>query len=45
MHEVWPRLFCGTQPRSPAEVDELATRHGVVTMVNLQQDKDMAHWG
>jgi hypothetical protein len=44
-HQVWPRLLCGTQPRSPAEVEELATRHGVVAMVNLQQDKDMQHWG
>ncbi|GBF97675.1 phosphoglucan phosphatase chloroplastic-like [Raphidocelis subcapitata] len=44
-HEVWPRLLCGTQPRSPAEVEELVRRHGVAAMVNLQQDKDMQHWG
>jgi len=44
-HEVYPRLLCGTQARSPEEVEALAQQHGVVTMVNLQQDKDMQHWG
>lgn len=28
-HEVWPRLLCGTQPRNPQEVEELAARHRV----------------
>ena len=45
LHEVWPGLLCGTQPRSPDEVAQLAGRHGVVAMINLQQDKDMSHWG
>lgn len=44
-HELWPRLLCGTQPRNPDEVSALAQEHGVHTLVNLQQDKDMAHWG
>ncbi|KIY99959.1 hypothetical protein MNEG_8005 [Monoraphidium neglectum] len=44
-HEVFPRLLCGTQPRNTDEVTELVKGHGVVTLVNLQQDKDIAHWG
>jgi hypothetical protein len=44
-HEVGPRLLCGTQPRSPEEVEELALTHGVTTIVNLQQDRDWQHWG
>jgi hypothetical protein len=45
LHEVGPRLLCGTQPRDVAEVEELAGRHGVTTIVNLQQDRDWQHWG
>lgn len=45
MHEVWQGLFCGTQPRSPDEVAELARGHGVSVILNLQQDKDMEYWG
>lgn len=44
-HEVAPGLCCGTQPRNPAEVEQLAKRHGINVIVNLQQDKDMQHWG
>ncbi|KAI8473042.1 MAG: protein-tyrosine phosphatase-like protein [Monoraphidium minutum] len=44
-HEVFPRLVCGTQPRNPDEVETLSRDYGVVTLVNLQQDQDMAHWG
>lgn len=45
MHEVVPGLFCGTQPRNPQEVEELAHDHRVTVIMNLQQDKDMEHWG
>ncbi len=45
MHEIVPGLFCGTQPRNPQEVEELAVNHGVTVIMNLQQDKDIQHWG
>ncbi|KAF8058840.1 LSF2 [Scenedesmus sp. PABB004] len=44
-HEVAPRLFCGTQPRNPDELRQLAGAHRVDVIVNLQQDKDMEYWG
>jgi hypothetical protein len=45
MHEVSDGLFCGTQPRNPDEVQELALGHGVRVIMNLQQDKDIEYWG
>jgi hypothetical protein len=45
MHEIVPGLFCGTQPRNPREIEELANNHGVDVILNLQQDKDIQHWG
>lgn len=45
MHEIVPGLFCGTQPRNPQEVEDLAEGHGVSVIMNLQQDKDIQHWG
>jgi hypothetical protein len=45
MHEIVPGLFCGTQPRNPHEIEELSTNHGVTVIMNLQQDKDIQHWG
>jgi hypothetical protein len=45
MHEIVPGLFCGTQPRTPQEIEELSTNHGVTVIMNLQQDKDIQHWG
>jgi hypothetical protein len=45
MHEIVPGLFCGTQPRNPQEVEDLASHHGVTVIMNLQQDKDIQHWG
>jgi hypothetical protein len=44
-HEVAPGLCCGTQPRNPAELEQLAKGHGINVIVNLQQDKDMQYWG
>ncbi len=37
-------LLCGTQPRSPEEVEALAAA-GVTTIISLQTDSDMQHWG
>lgn len=45
MHEVSRDLICGTQPRNPEEIEELAKQHGVSVILNLQQDKDMQYWG
>jgi len=45
-HEVWPSLFCGTQPRSKADVDSLAGLLGPKgSILSLQQDKDLEYWG
>lgn len=45
-HEVWPRLFCGSQPLTVEDVDHLAVVLGAEgTILNLQQDKDVSYWG
>jgi hypothetical protein len=40
-HEVAPRVFCGTQPRSPTDVETLRSRLGITAILNLQTDSDM----
>eukprot|EP00878_Enallax_costatus_P002760 GHUV01002950.1.p1 GENE.GHUV01002950.1~~GHUV01002950.1.p1 ORF type:complete len:249 (+),score=38.06 GHUV01002950.1:173-919(+) len=45
MHEVHSNLICGTQPRNPQEIEQLAKQHRVDVILNLQQDKDMQYWG
>ena len=45
MHEIHPNLICGTQPRNPQEIEQLAKQHRVNVILNLQQDKDMQYWG
>lgn len=44
-HEVAPRVFCGTQPRSPTDVETLHSRLGISAVLNLQTDSDMQYWG
>ena len=44
-HEVAPRVFCGTQPRSPTDVETLSSRLGISAILNLQTDSDMQYWG
>eukprot|EP01023_Acetabularia_acetabulum_P066192 TRINITY_DN8899_c0_g1_i3.p1 TRINITY_DN8899_c0_g1~~TRINITY_DN8899_c0_g1_i3.p1 ORF type:complete len:274 (-),score=32.90 TRINITY_DN8899_c0_g1_i3:873-1694(-) len=44
-HEVYHNLLCGSQPRSPQEVQQLQTEAGVTAIMNLQQDKDPIYWG
>ena len=38
-------LIVGSQPRAPQDIDHIAEELGVQTILNLQQDKDMAYWG
>jgi hypothetical protein len=45
LHEVWPNLICGSQPRNTEDIDELAEEHGITYILNLQQDRDLEHWG
>jgi hypothetical protein len=40
-HEVAPRVFCGTQPRSPTDMETLRSRLGITAILNLQTDSDM----
>jgi hypothetical protein len=45
-HEIWPSIFCGTQPRNKADVDQLAELLGPQgSILSLQQDKDLDYWG
>lgn len=44
-HYVAEDIVVGTQPRSPADLSHLATQEDVRAILNLQQDKDLAHWG
>lgn len=34
-HEVYPGVFCGTQPRNPDEVSEIQQTLGITTIVNV----------
>ena len=42
--QVSPNLFCGSQPQSPDDIQQLHENVGIGTVVNLQQDKDFAYW-
>lgn len=45
-HEVWPHVYCGSQPRSQHDIDELAALLGSDgSILSLQQDRDLRHWG
>ena len=45
-HEVFENLICGSQPRSASDIDSLKDLlGGQGTILNLQQDKDLAYWG
>ncbi|KAK9830917.1 hypothetical protein WJX81_004774 [Elliptochloris bilobata] len=44
-HEVAPGLLCGTQLRTPADIERLAGEEGVNVVVSLQQGCDLAAWG
>jgi protein-tyrosine phosphatase len=43
-HEVDRNLICGSQPRNPDDVHQLKVTENVTTILNLQQDKDLAYW-
>lgn len=44
-HEVWPGLFCGSQPQSKQDIDALADLLGPGGRVlSLQQDTDLEYW-
>ncbi len=44
MLQVWPNLFCGSQPQNAEDIQRLQQDVGIGTVINLQQDKDFAHW-
>lgn len=45
-HEVWPKVYCGSQPQNQHDIDELAALlSSDGTILSLQQDRDLRHWG
>jgi protein-tyrosine phosphatase len=44
-HHITPDMICGSQPRSQADIDHLVSEEGVGAVLNLQQDRDLQHWG
>ncbi|RMZ57246.1 hypothetical protein APUTEX25_004080 [Auxenochlorella protothecoides] len=44
-HYLTSDLLLGSQPRSPGDVAHLAKDEGVDAILNLQQDRDLRHWG
>jgi len=44
-HQIIPGLYCGSQPRHAHDIAELKSDLGLSTIISLQQDKDMEHWG
>ncbi|KDD73585.1 hypothetical protein H632_c2031p0, partial [Helicosporidium sp. ATCC 50920] len=43
-HYITPSLILGSQPRTPEDIDALCSL-GVRSIVCLQEDRDLAHWG
>lgn len=43
-HEIVPNLICGSQPRNTEDLSHLGQLENVNTILNLQQDKDLAYW-
>nr|QKY15167.1 phosphoglucan phosphatase (LSF) chloroplastic [Polytomella parva] len=39
-----PNLICGSQPRNRDDVKQMREEIRVDTIINLQQDKDLAYW-
>ena len=35
-HEVFPNLLCGSQPQTPADIEQLHAQERVTNIVNLQ---------
>lgn len=44
-HFITEDLIVGSQPRAADDIRHLALAEGVQAIINLQQDKDMHHWG
>lgn len=44
-HEVAPGVYCGTQPRSVLDVEQLKARLGISTILCLQTESDINYWG
>jgi protein-tyrosine phosphatase len=43
--QIVPRVFVGSCPANPADVQALKSNLGVTAVLNLQTDGDMAWWG
>lgn len=43
--QILPELYCGSCPRTPADVDALRRAAGVTAVLNLQTDEDFESWG
>lgn len=42
---ITEKLVIGSQPQSPNDIEQLFHGEGVASIVNLQQDHDIAYWG
>ena len=42
--QVLPRLFVGSCPESPEDIDRLRREAGITAVVNLQTEGDLDHW-
>jgi protein-tyrosine phosphatase len=44
-HYITEDIVVGSQPRSGSDIEQLSASEGVRAILNLQQDRDLAHWG
>lgn len=44
-HYITEDIVVGSQPRSGSDIEQLSVSEGVRAILNLQQDRDLAHWG
>jgi protein-tyrosine phosphatase len=43
--QMLPRLFVGSCPTDPADIDSLGTNVGITAVLNLQTEEDFDSWG
>lgn len=44
-HYITEDMVVGSQPRSRKDIDHLSVSEGIRAILNLQQDRDLHHWG
>lgn len=44
-HYISEDIIVGSQPRTSDDIDKIVVNEGISTILNLQEDRDLANWG